>query len=130
MNQVALAFAIVLGIATALLSSCGFDKSKIAAEQPQPAKVDATFASIQKNVLGPKCVGCHSEAKPSMGVDLSSYDAITSSPFSLIVPGNPQASAVYRAISAGTMPKNNPKLPDPHVKAIYNWIMAGAKQSD
>ena len=89
-----------------------------------------TFASISRNILGPKCLSCHGSANPPRGtLDYSSYAKFTAA--GVAIPGNAPASMIVIATGPNpkpglAMPRNNPSLSPAEQKAISDWIAAGA----
>ena len=93
-------------------------------------KLQAEFPLINKYILEPKCVSCHSGADVPHGIYLNGYKAIMESNVfpPLIVPGKPEKSSLYTSILDRKMPKYAPGLADIEKKVIYDWILAGAKE--
>ncbi len=105
---------------------------------PQTSPLEATFASINSNVIVPKCVQCHSGADPKGDVDLSSYDAIikhmdTEADTDLVRPSDSEKSLLYIVIRDEEMPRKKdikagkaiPVTPE-ELEAIKAWIDGGA----
>lgn len=93
----------------------------------------ATFASIQRNIIGPKCASCHANPlQPAPGgnsLNFSSYMSLMSA--NVITPGNAAGSLFYQSVtrSPGTarfMPSGGQQLNSEELKAIMDWINAGA----
>jgi hypothetical protein len=82
---------------------------------------NATFTWIKTNILSTKCQSCHGTT-PSGGYDVRTY----SSTLKKVVPGNSAASALYTAVSSGSMPKNGSKLSATQIQEIKDWIDSGA----
>ena len=82
-----------------------------------------TFASINKNILVPKCVRCHNAANSGGGVSYATY-ATSSNTVQRNLPMN---SSLYTSVAVrNTMPKNAPgSLSTEERMAIFNWITAG-----
>lgn len=89
--------------------------------------ITATFASINQNILQPKCVSCHSGNGAPRGVKYSSY-ALTLSTGSVIA-GNAAGSSFYTEVNSGSMPKNGTALTPTEKQAIYDWIQNGAQNN-
>ncbi len=82
----------------------------------------ATYASIEKKILKPKCLGCHSSANPEGGVSVSSYaDTVK-----LVTAGKPNPSLLFKVTRMGRMPQGGPALTQTELTAISDWIQAGA----
>ena len=93
-----------------------------AAAQPGPESARA--------ILAAQCLGCHGPAKMA-GLDLRDRAAALrgGGRGPAIVPGDPDASLLYRAVTrAGPlkMPPGNASLNAAEVKSIGGWIRAGA----
>ncbi len=78
-----------------------------------------TFASLQANIFQPKCVGCHSVARPGIP-DLSNYNVISLSQTIL---------DIKKDMISGSMPKGGPPLSTVETNAVMDWIAAGAKNN-
>lgn len=91
-----------------------------------------TYASIARNILGPRCLSCHSGANPPRGtLDYSSYAKLMAS--GVVSTANPAGSLIVIATGptpkAGlSMPRNGIALSAAEQKAILDWIAAGAKE--
>ncbi|MCW5943235.1 MAG: c-type cytochrome [Fimbriimonadaceae bacterium] len=94
------------------------------AKKVEPAAVSPKYAEVQA-IFDKACLPCHGAGSSSGGVDLSSYNAVVGGRGS-VVKGNPDSSAIVRAIRSGRMPKGRGKLPQTEVDTIVNWIKAGA----
>ena len=90
-----------------------------------------TFASIQKNILQPKCNTCHAGARPAHGLDFSSYGGLVHSAShpDLVVPGQPERSGLIEALRHGNMPMNADPLSEDEISAISTWIANGAAEN-
>jgi mono/diheme cytochrome c family protein len=92
------------------------------------------YAAIQEAFTA-NCTGCHGESNPKGGLNLTSYDAAmkggTNGPD--IVPGDPDKSKLVDALrgrhGVTQMPKGMAALPEETIKAVEDWIRAGAKNS-
>jgi hypothetical protein len=87
-----------------------------------------TFSDISANVFQPKCVRCHNASLSKGNVDLSSYNSIVSNA-GLVVPAHSEQSRIFNEVQSGAMPDGGPPLSAAEVKAIGDWITAGAPQS-
>jgi mono/diheme cytochrome c family protein len=83
-----------------------------------------TFAQIDQNIFQSKCVECHT---PSDTPDLTSYAGLMAS--AVIVPGSPSTSQLYLRVANHEMPPTEP-LSDTDIRAVYDWILAGASDSN
>ena len=112
MKQVHLALTLLIGISVA---SCGATRSTVDATAP----ASPSYSSISSVLLQPACVSCHGGAG---GYSFDSY----SNTLAAVSAQNPSASPLYTAVSSGRMPKGGTKLSDAQIKAISDWITAGA----
>ncbi|MEK7355691.1 MAG: c-type cytochrome domain-containing protein, partial [Bdellovibrionota bacterium] len=99
------------------------------APQPPPVPVpgpgtgiplEPTWASINANVIAPKCVMCHSGAMPKGDIDLTSYDSIakktdTDPDTELLWKGDSSKSLLYLVV---VVPENEEFAEMPPRKAI------------
>lgn len=129
------------------VAACGGDD---AAATPDAIPLEPTFASIEANILHPRCaVVCHGRIDPPAGLDLETdpYAAIVGVPASgtmcagvgldRVEPGDPAASLLYLKVQAKRdgvdppcgdgMPQGaRPALSDEEIGVIEEWITAGA----
>ncbi|MCB1234228.1 MAG: DUF1549 domain-containing protein, partial [Verrucomicrobiae bacterium] len=92
------------------------------------------FEKNVRPVLADHCFECHSGAKAKAGLRLDSrQNVLKGSEFRLVVdPQKPEASVLLLAVKhAGgdkvpAMPHEKPKLPDPAVAALEQWLKMGA----
>jgi len=91
-------------------------------------KLTPNFTSIQNRVFQSQCVRCHAGDEAEGGYDLSSYENIMSEANvpPLVVPGFPEKSLLYQSVADGSMPDGGPALNARALKAISDWILAGA----
>jgi hypothetical protein len=87
--------------------------------QTQRVPANQGFSSVRK-ILETSCAGCHGWAKSVEGIG----DA------SLVVPGDPEASPMYRMIVNDAMPMAGDKLSADQKALIRAWIQAGASKTD
>jgi hypothetical protein len=86
------------------------------------------FADVQKYILTPSCVRCHSGTKPAGNIDFTNY-ATTVASAEVVNPGSAQGSSLYTEIATGDMPDGGAQLTSPYVSLVYDWIQAGAVES-
>ncbi|WP_413290947.1 c-type cytochrome [Bdellovibrio sp. HCB337] len=89
---------------------------------PAPTPVpnpNATFTYISVNVLQKRCNSCHGGAG---GFSFNTY----TNTLKAVKVGNPTGSVLYTEVNSGSMPQGGAKLPAADIKAIYDWIAAGA----
>lgn len=103
-----------------------------------PARVDladdARFPSLYANILTARCsgAGCHDRGDVA-GVDFSSEARAFATLLPRVVPGDPEASTLYKRITPGLctgdcvpMPLDRDPLPEDERELIRAWIEAGA----
>lgn len=77
-------------------------------------------------IFNAKCMPCHSAARRSAGINLTTY--ATATKIRHIVSGSSEDSLLVRAIrGGGTMPLGRPRLSEPEVQIIVDWIDGGLK---
>lgn len=93
---------------------------------PAPVPLQATFTSIERNILGPKCVACHSASNAKKGYAYDSYKAVMKS----VSTSNPSASRLYKISQKGVMPpRPRAQLNSDELRLILQWIEAGAQNN-
>jgi mono/diheme cytochrome c family protein len=108
---------------------------------PAPADVTASLAttadtsttpvSFQHDVLPifeRICVKCHGGERTAKSLVLKSYDDLMqgSEDGFVVEPGDPTHSLLIDKIVTGKMPKTGPKLLPKQIRAIIEWVQAGA----
>jgi hypothetical protein len=91
------------------------------------AALEPRFSSIKTRILNTKCLGCHSGANLSGGVDLSTYAAVTAN--NIARAGNPNGSRLVTSVERVTnnfMPRGGARLPTEDIAIIRQWIQNGA----
>lgn len=96
----------------------------------KPVVAAASYAAADA-VFKQYCSGCHTGGGTKGGVNLDSYETIMAGKRGqpIVVPGDPANSLIIKMIS-GTppqMPPNGMAVPADGIKAITDWIQAGAK---
>jgi hypothetical protein len=86
-----------------------------------PNPISSDTRSIQTQILGPKCLSCHSGSNPSAGLNLSRLEFLRPP---IVVPGHPERSTLYRVCENGSMPKGGPPLNQEELKALGQWILS------
>ena len=81
-----------------------------------------TFAEVNERIFSMKCAGCHGRTG---GFTIQSFDGAMSQ----VVPGNPEASDLYRRVADGTMPPRGNALSGEEVQIIRQWIEDGAPET-
>src|SRR5262245_34099872 len=119
----------IICVSSALI--CGYLSCFAAAGAPQPSLQQIEFFESRiRPVLAEHCWSCHGPKKQSGGVRLDSRKSILddSDNGPIVVPGEPEKSALVRAIrqtGAIKMPPKN-KLPTATIDALTEWIKMGA----
>lgn len=93
-----------------------------------------SFSRDVAPILARSCQGCHSDAKTSMGFNLSSYAKLRkggkqSGPDEMIVPGKPEESHFFETLTANAQPRMPLKLKplaEIEIGLIKRWIAEGA----
>jgi WD40 repeat protein len=80
------------------------------------------------------CAKCHNEDKKKADLELTSYQGLLkgSGSGAVVIPGNPEASKLWKAITQveePTMPPNSPPLPAKDLETFKNWILQGLVES-
>ena len=117
-----------------LVLAAGFAVVGATARAGEPDASSPTFFELKvRPLLASSCVKCHGEKKRSGGLRLDSREAILAGGENgaVIVPGDPQASPLIRAIrhadEALKMPPNKP-LPSCTPRRILTaWVAAGLR---
>ena len=96
-----------------------------------PAVAEVDFGGRVYPILQRSCLGCHGPDQQLRGLRLDSRASVVgaSAPRSLIVPGSPQDSELYRRIaglSAGPRMPMGGALSEGEIDTIRQWIEAGA----
>ena len=90
----------------------------------------ATWAAVFDNIIIEKCLECHSPGGNGAKSPLTSWQEIIDSPLELVLPGNPEDSGLYLAVTRTDekrMPSKGAPLSSEELHAIYQWIKDGAK---
>jgi hypothetical protein len=101
-----------------------------AAETPHSKDALEFFEARVRPVLLANCISCHGETKQKSGLRLDSRAALLKGGRSgpAVTPGEPEKSALVRAIHYDAKPKMPPegKLPDEAITALTDWVKLGA----
>lgn len=98
-----------------LLVSCLPDKGELiysldGKPAVSPVEVEpVSFATIQTEIL-PKCTECHRWAKTEAGI------------LKRVIPGNPEASKLFRSVESGDMPEDAPPLTTKELELLRGYI--------
>lgn len=89
------------------------------------------FAKIKREILDMKCLSCHSPGEEGGAVPLATKEDLLSSPLSLVVPGNPEASLLYTITAPGARNMMPPYGVEPlsmdQREILRLWIANGAQ---
>ncbi len=88
-----------------------------------PIPLGPSYASINKNILIPKCVRCHNAGNSAGGVNYANYIVASNTVQKTL----PMASSLYTSVAVrNTMPKDAPgSLTAAEKQAIFTWITNG-----
>ncbi len=126
---------IVLSLAVCLILAACASKPDVAPENPVIALAERDyFLTYVKPILETQCLRCHQGANPPAGLSLVQRSAVyvpRKRDRAFIVPGDPEASLLYRAVTReGTHPLIMPRLEmtvtDSDIGALHEWIEDGA----
>lgn len=107
---------------------------------PTATPAGSTAVSYSNDVfpiLERRCIKCHGGTKADgtlrieEGLDMRSYAGLLAGSFNgpVIEPGNAAESYLVELITAGEMPKNEPRLLPAEIRTISAWIDAGAPEN-
>lgn len=90
-----------------------------------------TFALAVKPLLEHRCVWCHNDEVAQGGLNFQDRASVFDSTRAFIVPGEPDKSEVYLAVTRGfkhprVMPGDGWGISDHHRQALKQWIAEGA----
>ncbi len=94
-----------------------------------------SYESDVKPILREHCVRCHGDDTHKADLNLQSFGSTLKggSGGEVVVAGRPGGSPLYQAIAregdASPMPPNRPKIPDPQVAVIRQWIAEGLRET-
>lgn len=105
--------------------------------EPAPAAAEPGQVSFSQDVLPileQRCFKCHGgqdengEIRTEEGLTLTNYDDIMAGSWNgpVIEPGNVEDSFLIEQITTGEMPKKEPHLLPAQIRAITDWVAAGA----
>lgn len=108
---------ITFGIIVAF-QNCGPEESRPESAESQSVQEKANFAWIDKNIVQPACVKCHSPSRAFAGLDFTTYIGVMDA----VEPGEPQNSTFYtRSFTTQFF-----ELTDEEREIIRVWILTGA----
>ena len=100
---------------------------------PKPEPLTSTYISIKKNVFERRCISCHAPGEKAAGVPLFPLKDLLNSPRELVLPGNPDESGLWIAITR----QDNKRMPPPEnadplkaneIETVRKWIEIGAPE--
>jgi WD40 repeat protein len=94
------------------------------------AQEKITYADHVIPVLRNHCFNCHNQDRTRGDLDLSTFNGVLkgSSSGQIVVPGDADASKIYKVITHAeepAMPPNSPKISDAEINVIRTWIAGG-----
>ena len=115
------------------LSACETISNRAPGQERDPG--GAIFLSTVKPLIESRCVWCHSNQKPGAGLNFQDRVATLDPAAKFIVPGQPEASRVYRAVTQEAshprvMPGDGWGITTAQKAAIKKWIEEGAAWPD
>ncbi|MGI9242959.1 MAG: c-type cytochrome domain-containing protein [Verrucomicrobiales bacterium] len=127
-------------LAASALAACGTTKSTDPDPGPDqdPAGPGASlvsgeeaFTTTVKPLFESRCVWCHRDGKALAGLNLQDREASLDSALRFIVPGHPDQSRIYRAVTLeaahpNTMPGDGWGITQSQKDALHAWIITGA----
>lgn len=99
---------------------------------PEPAAESAessvSFAADVLPIFESRCLKCHGGEKTEEGLKLTGHAEIMAGSWngSVVEPGNVEDSYLVEQIVSGEMPKKEPRLLPSEIRAITEWVAAGA----
>ena len=117
-----------LGGAAGLASCVPFPDGKPSAPGRE---LNPDFRDTVKPLFETRCVWCHNHRKPLGGLNLQDRPTVFESGRRFLVPGDPEASLLYRAVTRegmhpAAMPGDGWGLTAAEGRALERWIAAGA----
>ncbi len=93
------------------------------------SQLEPTYSSIKVRIINTKCLGCHSGANPTGGIDMTTYAGLVGN--NVVRAGNPDGSRMVNAVERpgnDFMPRNGARLTSTEIGIIRQWIQAGGAQ--
>ena len=115
----------------ALILSGPFVGAGARADAPKPK---VTFEEVSAQVFKNRCNSCHNADKQKGGLNLETYSTAMAGGGSgkVIEAGDSGASTIFKVVNHSEepkMPPKSPKIPDPEIDLIKQWIDAGALEN-
>ncbi len=95
--------------------------------EPAPESLEATFSSIHKLILVPKCASCHNPSSIRPREDYTDFRSTLTT--GKIIPGNAEGSEIYKECSSGNMPIGSAPLTATELTVLKAWINNGAQDN-
>lgn len=89
---------------------------------PPLPPLEPKFSSIMANIIGPRCLACHSSVSPRAGVVLQDYNSVRR----YVTARDAGDSDLYKVIEDNEMPQSGGPLSFEQKETIRQWINAGA----
>lgn len=123
----------LLAAAAVALAACATTGSHPAPAPSSPAE-EAFFTTV-KPLIESRCVWCHSNRKPSAGLNFEDRGSTLATGSAFIVAGKPEESRIYRAVTLESahprvMPGDGWGITAAQGTAIKDWILGGAPWPD
>jgi hypothetical protein len=96
--------------------------------EPTEETVAISFAGDVLPIFERRCVKCHGGEKTEEGLILKSYPDVMTGSWNgpVIEAGSAEESFLVKQVVSGKMPKKGPRLLPSEIRAIQDWIDAGA----
>lgn len=93
-----------------------------------PEAPSVSFSTDVLPILTSRCQRCHGGDRIEDGLDLMSYAGVMAGSENgpVVVPGSSATSSLVEVIVSGEMPRRAPRLPEPEIQTIANWVDEGA----
>ena len=125
------AFFATAALAAAVSTSC----TTTGGPAKEPTAGELAFKNTIKPLLEHRCVHCHNDDKPLAGLNFQDRDGTMDPAKKFIVPGNPQESRLYLAVTLESahprvMPGDGWGITSEQKAAFKTWIDDGAPWSE
>lgn len=113
---------ILLSFSMSFLTSCYYDNEEELYGTNQVCDtVGVAYSTVVQPILQSRCLGCHSGANASAGIDLASYDNVN-----VFVQTGRLIGVIDHQPGFSAMPKGTPKMPSCEIDKIKSWVNSGA----
>ena len=125
---------VLMALFPLITAGCNFQELKTPPRPPGEAQAGPEKGPTDCDILfsrlfGPSCIGCHNSGRSAAGVNLETFENITTGlarGVPLIQAGSPGTSALVVAITSGRMPPRGVKIDPSLVTLLQKWVAAGA----